>query len=132
MAGSSSDLAVTGPAAFAAVQEHNRPDTINNQAAEIKDLKRKVSQLNDRLYEARDMCRDLKRYTQDCNDNLRVELRKVAEERGYDQSGWPVGFTSLYNTYAEGPGSILEAFDEIAEDENEDENEDGEEEEEAE
>ena len=44
MAGSSSDPAVTGPAAFAAVQLHNRETTIADQAKEIKDLKRKLEE----------------------------------------------------------------------------------------
>ena len=52
MAGSSSDPAVTGPAAFAAVQEHNREDTINKQAAEIQGLKRKVEELNREVLKA--------------------------------------------------------------------------------
>ena len=43
MAGSSSDSA--GPAAFAAMQAHNRETTIAEQAKEIKGLKRKVELL---------------------------------------------------------------------------------------
>ena len=68
MAGSSSDPAVTGPAAFAAMQEHNRPDLVSKQAAEIKDqaakikdqaaeiegLKRKVEESNNALGNALD------------------------------------------------------------------------------
>ena len=68
MAGSSSDPAVTGPLAFAAVQEHNRPDLVSKQAAEIEDqaakikdqaaeiegLKRKVEESNNALGNALD------------------------------------------------------------------------------
>ena len=59
MAGSSSDSA--GPAAFAAMQAHNRETTIaeqakeiKDQAAEIQDLKRKLQQSNHALENAWD------------------------------------------------------------------------------
>ena len=116
MAGSSSDSA--GPAAFAAVQQHNRPDTITkqaaeikDQAAEIKDLKRKLQESSHALESAWDdrievvgernhiiddfmdhkrACYDLKHVMQDCNRQIRQELDKVAKERGYEHpQNWP-------------------------------------------
>ena len=97
MAGSSSDPAVTGPAAFAAVQEYNREDTINKQAKEIQALKRKVEQMQTEvtwykwssnqiigdINDHKRACYDLKHVMQDCNRQIREELDKVAKERGY-------------------------------------------------
>ena len=143
MAGSSSDPAVTGPAAFAAVQEYNREDTINKQAKEIQALKRRVEQMQTEvtwykwssnqiigdINDHKRACYDLKQVMQDCNRQIREELDKVAKERGYEYpQNWPSeasALEQLRNLFANGPGSMEETMEELApsEDESEEEEE---------
>ena len=111
--GSSSDPAVTGPAAFAAVQEHNRPDTINKQAAEIKDLKRKVQELlNDRIDMVEQMI-ELKSDMVEQHNHVQSELDRMSTPDGYDETGNPRGNQALRNIIGNGSTALEEKITDI-------------------
>ena len=108
MAGSSSDPAVTGPAAFAAGQEYNREDTINKQAAEIRGLKRKVKELlNARI----DMVKQIVELESDMvkqHHQVQSELDRMSTPDGYDQAGNPRGNQALRNIIGNGSTDLEE------------------------
>ena len=108
MAGSSSYPAVTGPAAFAAVQEHNREDTINKQAAEIRGLKRKVKELLNARIDMVEQLVELKTDMVEQHNHVESELERVVTADAYDLTTHPRSFQTLRNIIGNGSTDLEE------------------------
>ena len=111
MAGSSSDSA--GPAAFAAMQAHNRETTIAEQAKEIKDLKRKVEELLDDRVRMVERVFELKSDMVEQHNHVQSELDRMSTPDGYDETGNPRGNQALRNIIGNGSTALEEKITDI-------------------